>query len=236
MSASSLRSIPPELDEDIGFTLPPMRYLENLRVNTKRQALDSRLDQILAMIGSYLWNIEDQFKAAIQARVDETDWKPNLSLHVRSVWALFYNAARFCSAEHKDRLVVELMLLHGAGDMTCVGDDKQTIVAFMRKDVLWTDMPFFAEDMIYFWNMEFAPMSRSQRRNVHYFLATAAGGGNIISAKLCAIGILVLREAFETAREMGDDKPGDSEDDNRTIQDLTIVDLLGCAELWMLKA
>ncbi|KAK9776449.1 putative HET-domain-containing protein [Seiridium cardinale] len=78
-------------------------------------------------------------------------------------------------------------------------------------------------------------MSRSQRRNVHYFLAAAAGG-NIISAKLCAIGILVLREAFETAQEMGDDKSEDSEDKNRTIQDLTIVDLLGCAELWMLKA
>ncbi|KAM0809447.1 hypothetical protein AB5N19_09791 [Seiridium cardinale] len=195
-----------------------MRYLEDLRVNAKRQALDRRLDQILAMIGSYLWNIEDQFKAAIQARVDETDWKPNLSLHIRAVWALFYTAARFCSAEHKDSVVVELMLLHGAGDMTCVGDDNQTIVASMRKD-----------------NLEFATMSRSQRRNVHYFLATAAGG-NIVSAKLCAIGILVLREAFETAREMGDDKSEDGEDNNRTIQDLTIVDLLGCAELWMLKA
>ncbi|KAI2472958.1 hypothetical protein F4781DRAFT_443976 [Annulohypoxylon bovei var. microspora] len=96
-------------------------------------------------------------------------------------------------------------------------------------------MPFFAEDMIYFWKLEFATMSRSQRRNLHYFLATVAGG-NIISDKLCAVGIPVLREAFETPREMGSDNSEDCEDENRTIQDLTVLDLLGCAELWMLKA
>ncbi|ETS87780.1 hypothetical protein PFICI_01608 [Pestalotiopsis fici W106-1] len=213
----------------------PTNLLKHLQIDAKRHALDGRLDEITNMIGSYLWMIEDQFKVAIQARTTEHDWKPNLSAFTQMVWTMFYTAARFCSTLQRDRLVVELMLLHGAGDMTWFGDDNQKNVASIGKHVLWTDMPFFAEDMIYFWNLEFATMSRSQRRNVHYFLATAAGG-NIISAKLCAVGILVLREAFETTRDMGDDNAEDVEDSNRKIQDLTVLDLLGCAELWMLKA
>ncbi|KAI6081104.1 hypothetical protein F4821DRAFT_34789 [Hypoxylon rubiginosum] len=207
-------------------------------LDTKRQALDNRMDQILQMLGSCIWNIEDQFKAAVRARAPEAAWKPNLSLHVRRLWAQIYTAARFSSPEYRDRLVVELMLLHGADNMTCVGDDNRTIVASLANRVLWADMPFFAEDMIYFWNLEFAAMSRSQRRNLHYVLATAAGG-NIVSDKLCAVGILVLREAFETPREMGTDDSvddEDGEDGNRTIRDLTVLDLLGCAELWLLKA
>ncbi|KAI0836950.1 hypothetical protein F5Y06DRAFT_305017 [Hypoxylon sp. FL0890] len=234
MTTPSSWSIPKEF-EDLIVTIRAGRIWKGLRNDTKRQALDDRMDQILSMSGSYLWNIEDQFKAAIQAGVAEDDWKPNLSLYIRILWAHIYTAARFCSAGYKDRLVVELMLLHGTGSMTCVGDDNQTIVASMANRVLWTDMPFFAEDMVYFWNLEFASMSRWQRRNVHYFLATVAGG-NIVSDKLCAVGILVLREAFETPREMGSDNSEDSEDESRTIQDLTILDLLGSAELWMLKA
>ena len=114
--------------------------------------------------------------------------------------------------------------------MTYIKEDNQTIVASMSNYVLWTDMPFFAEDMVYFWNLEFASMSRSQRQNLHYVLATVAGGG-IISEKLCAVGILVLREAFETQREMGNGDSEDNEDENRVVQDMTTLDLLGCAEL-----
>ncbi|KAI1136517.1 hypothetical protein F5Y05DRAFT_420241 [Hypoxylon sp. FL0543] len=234
MTAPSSWSIPQEF-EDLVLTIRSGSIWKGLRDDTKRMALGNRMDQILPMFGSYLWNIEDQFKSAIQARATEADWKPNLSLHIRILWAQVYTAARFCSAAYQDRLVVELVLLHGAGSMTCVRDGDDAIVASLANRVMWTDMPLFAEDMIYFWNLEFAAMSRTQRRNLHYILSTVAGG-NIISDKLCAVGVLVLREALETPREMGTDDSENGEDESRTIQDLTILDLLGCAELWMLKA
>ncbi|OTA67133.1 hypothetical protein K449DRAFT_430316 [Hypoxylon sp. EC38] len=234
MTTPSSWSIPQEF-EDLIITIRAGGIWKGLRDDTKRMALDSRMDQILPMFGSYLWNIEDQFRSATQAEVTEADWKPNLSLHIRILWAQIYTAARFGSAGFLDRLVVEIMLLHGVGSLTCARDGNQTIVASMANRVLWADMPFFAEDMVYFWNLEFATMSRSQRRNLHYVLATVAGG-NIISDKLCAVGILVLREALETPREMGSDDSEDTEDENRTIQDLTVLDFLGCAELWMSKA
>ncbi|KAI1209394.1 uncharacterized protein F4807DRAFT_92399 [Annulohypoxylon truncatum] len=233
MAAPSSWSIPQEFKDHVE-TIRADWLSKGLRDGVKRQARNNQLDQILSMFGSFLWNIEDQFKAAIEAGVSDTDWKPNLSRHLRILWAHIYTAARFCNVEYRDRLVVELMLLHGVGGMTCIKDN-QTVVASMADRVLWTDMPFFAEEMLFFWNLEFAVMSRSQRRNLHYVLATVAGG-NIVSDKLSAVGILVLREAFETPREMGSDNSEDGEDENRTIRDLTVLDLLGCAEFWLLKA
>ncbi|KAI0379579.1 hypothetical protein F5Y04DRAFT_290185 [Hypomontagnella monticulosa] len=234
MASLDCWSIPQEF-ENLVNTIRADGSLKRMCESTKRQALENRMDQILPIIGSHLWNIEDQFKAAIDCQVPDGDWKPNISLWIRILWAQIYTAARFSRIENRDRLVIELMLLHGTGRMTCIKEDNQTIVASMSNHVLWTDMPFFAEDMVYFWNLEFASMSRSQRQNLHYVLATVAGGG-IISEKLCAVGILVLREAFETRREMGSGDSEDNEDENRAVQDMTILDLLGCAELWMLKA
>ncbi|KAI2617241.1 hypothetical protein GGS26DRAFT_577218 [Hypomontagnella submonticulosa] len=234
MESPSSWSIPQEF-ENLVATIRADGSLKKMCESTKDQARNSRMDQMLPMLGSSLWNIEDQFRAAIQYRVADADWKPNLSLWVRIVWAQIYTAARFSRVENRDRLVVELMLLHGVGNMTYVGEDNQIVVASMADRVLWADMPFFAEDMVYFWNLEFATMSRSQRRNLHYVLATVAGG-NFVSEKLCAVGMLVLREAFETPREMGNDGSEDDEDENRTMRDLTILDLISCAELWMLRA
>lgn len=55
--------------------------------------------------------------------------------------------------------------------------------------------------------------------------------------EVCGIGIVVLRETFETARERGDDRSDDdTEDDRRTLESSTTVDLWDSARYWMAKA
>lgn len=96
-------------------------------------------------------------------------------------------------------------------------------------------MPFFAEDMAHYWIQDCAAMSRTRCHNLSSFLATVGGTG--MQDEVCGIGIVVLRETFETARERGDDRSDDdTEDDRRNLDLLTIADLWDSARYWMAKA
>ncbi|RYP19975.1 hypothetical protein DL765_003024 [Monosporascus sp. GIB2] len=204
---------------------------------SKRQAKNNQIDAICESIGSKLNTVIEGGICAIET--GDRNWDDQLELHLRIVWLFFYDAARFCDGKHRDRLVVELMLIHGIGELTDIrasddGDAQQRVPVTTRKGALWSDMPFFAEDMALFWIQDCAKMSRTQRRNLHSFLATVGGVG--IHDRICGVGIVVLRETFENPRERGDDRTDDTEDENRTMDSLTVTDLFDCARYWMVKA
>ncbi|RYP71490.1 hypothetical protein DL771_004745 [Monosporascus sp. 5C6A] len=204
---------------------------------SKRQAKNGQIDAICESIGSKLNTINEGAMYGIET--GDRSWDDQLELHLRCVWLYFYDAARFCDGKHRDRLVVELMLIHGMGELTGTrgsddGDAQQRVPVTTRKGALWSDMPFLVEDFALFWIQDCARMSRTQRRNLHSFLATVGGVG--IHDRICGVGIIVLRDTFETPRERGDDRTEDTEDENRTMDSLTVADLFDSARYWMVKA
>ncbi|KAI8963849.1 hypothetical protein F5Y11DRAFT_318178 [Daldinia sp. FL1419] len=202
------------------------------REMVKREAVEDRIEDVCESIGSKLLTIEEGWRVR--------EWRGQLELHTRFLWQCIFDAARFCDKKHKDRLVVQVMLIHGMGDMigTEVVDflptTERAVVASTSKGVLWSDMPFFVEDMTRLWTLEGAIMSRTQRRNLSAVLATLGGIG--LDDKLCGIGIIVLRETFETPREQGSGDAPDTEDADRTMDAFTVMDLFDdCAGMWMRK-
>ena len=204
---------------------------------SKEYANNDQIDDICRTMGSKLITIKEQARYVVATGDHQSSEK--VELHLRILWLLFYNAARFCSAKHKDRLVVELMLIHGIGTLPETresdnADPKERNPLTTSKGVLWSDMPFLVEDMAHHWTKDCAAMSRTQRRNLHSFLATVGGVG--VQDKLCSVGIVVLRDTFETPRERGDDGIEDLEDEGRTMDSLTVADLFDAAKCWMVIA
>ncbi|RYP61317.1 hypothetical protein DL769_007766 [Monosporascus sp. CRB-8-3] len=204
---------------------------------SKRQARNNQIDAICESIGSKLNTIHEGGRYGIDT--GDRSWENELELHLRCVWLYFYDAARFCDGRRRDRLVVELMLIHGMGELTGTrasddGDAQQRVPVMTRKGALWSDMPFLVEDIALFWIQDCAIMSRTQRRNLQSFLATVGGVG--MHDKICGVGIIVLRDTFETPRERGDGRPDDTEDEHRIMDSLTVADLFDSARYWMVKA
>lgn len=193
---------------------------------------------------------------------------------MRHIWRLIFDAARFCDdLNGRDRLVVELMLIRGIGKISLLhfrdaevagSPPPSAVISAMTSDGnLFSDMPWFVHDMTRYYTLRCPTMSRRQRTNLHAFMATLGGIG--FDDRLCGIGIMILREAYETPREKGDPARDDDERDernrpfpesvnveeihagvtagcdnedvgSRTLESLTIADLVDGAVIWMMKA
>jgi hypothetical protein len=186
---------------------------------------------------------------------------------------LIFDAARFCDdLSGRDRLVVELTLIRGIGkiglshfrtpEARAPLSPSVTISALTGDGVMFTDVPWFVHGMIRYYTLRCPTMSRGQRTNLHAFMATLGGIG--FDDRLCGIGVVVLREAYEVPREKGDPDGSDNERDernrplpdttveaihagvaagcdnedlgSRTLESLTVADLVDGAVIWMMKA
>jgi hypothetical protein len=205
-------------------------------------AKDKSIEAISESIGSTITTIKEQWTAAVYSgnQINHSSMV-QIEGHVRRLWQYFYDSARFHGGKYKDELVVEFLLIHGMGDLVCqIAADEGSVIsgshpATLSRGVLWSDLPFFVEDIAFLWSHEGARISRAQRKGLHSFLATVGGVG--IHDKLCGLGIMVLREAVETDREMGDyNNFEDPEDEQRVMSALTVADLLDSARCWLVQA
>ncbi|RHZ66348.1 uncharacterized protein CDV56_106941 [Aspergillus thermomutatus] len=147
------------------------------------------------------------------------------------VWHLSHE-----NAEH-DRLILDIVRFRGRGPLKKPSkqNHKDIKIANTPAGVVWEDLPFLVIDMTDYWLNDCATMSASQRCNFARFLAKLASAG-LCNDKLFQIALLVCRDALETARPLGSlDDAGDADPD-RTMQDLTVADLLPAVFAWMQEA
>ncbi|KAI1840696.1 hypothetical protein JX265_007189 [Neoarthrinium moseri] len=211
---------------------------ESFCEKSQKQARNNQIDAICQHISRYITHIHEGWKERI--------WRPSLEqrlqYYVRCIWRILHDAARYCNGQYRDRLIIEFLLIRGMGQISCFSISKEGRVeesvplSLGSGRMMWVDVPFFVEDMTRLWVQDCARISRDQRRNLTSFLATISGTGTL--DQLCGVGLIVLRDAFETQREMGslDDESGDAEDDERTMESLRVLDLFDCARHWIMKA
>ena len=155
---------------------------------------------------------------------------------LHDLWFLFYVASKniLHSSPAMDRLVLQLPRAREQGYLKKQNQDGLVITASTSDGIIWADLPFLVTDMTNFWQKDCASMSAAQRLNHATFLAKLASIG--ISDKICGVALLLFRQTLETPRPLGKLDKLIGEDSSRTLENLSIGDLLPLVNQWVFEA
>lgn len=166
------------------------------------------------------------------APIETFEW----DLH--DLWHAYYHAAINTSHEspNMDSLAFQLLQAKGQGVLMRRGSQVTDAEEAITSDgSIWTDLPFLVPDMTSYWIHDYAKMSASQRLNLASFLAKLACIG-LNNDRLSGIALIVLRDALETRRPIGDLNDQEIENTLRLEADVSIGSLLLAVNAWLFTA
>ncbi|KAI1270076.1 hypothetical protein F5Y18DRAFT_2943 [Xylariaceae sp. FL1019] len=182
------------------------------------------------------------------------DFASAWTFQLQNLWHLFYVAGKHCSEDMVAPLVLLVIETSQRGllernQVGSAGSGVQiehapvfvTVGNHLTQQYLWRDLPLMVPDMTDYWTSDCAQMSRSQRARISFFWASlVAASSSPWSYGLCRVALIVLRDGLEKERPLvraGIDPSGqDSENAGRTIDMLTVADLLPAINAWLLRA
>ncbi|KAI8630003.1 hypothetical protein F5Y19DRAFT_67288 [Xylariaceae sp. FL1651] len=181
------------------------------------------------------------------------DFSGGWTFQLQNLWHLYYVAGKHCSEDVVAPMVLQLVETSQRGllQRNQVGSNGSVEIehapvvvrvgSHMIQQYLWQDLPFLVPDMASYWIQDCARMSRSQRVRISFFWASLVAASSAPwSYGLCRIALIVLRDTLENQRRLvrAGVEPGgeDSENSGRTIDMLTIADLLLAVNAWFVRA
>ncbi|KAI1327319.1 hypothetical protein F5Y16DRAFT_198333 [Xylariaceae sp. FL0255] len=181
------------------------------------------------------------------------DFRGAWIFQLQNLWHLFYVAGKHCSEEMMAPMVLLIIETSQRGllERSQMGEDGNArlehapvlvpVGNVVIQQYVWQDLPLLVPDMTTYWITDCAQMSRSQRTRISFFWASlVAASSSSWSYSLCRIALLVLRDTLEKERRLvraGVDPVGeDSENRGRTVDMLTIADLMPAVNAWVVRA
>ncbi|RYC54657.1 hypothetical protein CHU98_g11553 [Xylaria longipes] len=181
------------------------------------------------------------------------DFSGGWTFQLQNLWHLYYVTGKYCSEDAVAPTVLQLietsqrglLARNRIGSSGVVEVEHAPVVVRVGNHIihqyLWQDLPFLVPDMTSYWIQDCARMSCSQRVKISSFWASLVAASSASwSFGLCRIALMVLRDTLETQRPLvrAGVEPGgeDSENTGRTIDMLTIADLLRAANAWLERA
>ncbi|KAI1738045.1 hypothetical protein F4680DRAFT_197380 [Xylaria scruposa] len=181
------------------------------------------------------------------------DFSGGWTFQLQNLWHLYYVTGKYCPENAVAPAVLQLIETSQRGLLARNQVDNSGAVEIEHAPVvvrvgnhiihqyLWQDLPFLVPDMTTYWIQDCARMSSSQRVRINTFWASLVAASSASwSYGLCRIALMVLRDTLETQRPLvrAGVEPGgeDSENTGRTIDMLTIADLLRAANAWLERA
>ncbi|KAI1362141.1 hypothetical protein F5Y08DRAFT_284418 [Xylaria arbuscula] len=181
------------------------------------------------------------------------DFSSGWTFQLQNLWHLYYVTGKFCSEDAVAPVVLQLIETSHRGLLarnqissngTVEVEHAPVIVRVgnhIIQQYLWQDLPFLVPDMTSYWLQDCARMSSSQRVRISFFWSSLVAASSAPwSYGLCRIALIVLRDTLETQRRLvrAGVEPGgeDSENSGRTIDMLTVADLLRAANAWLVRA
>ncbi|KAI0024157.1 hypothetical protein F4780DRAFT_640051 [Xylariomycetidae sp. FL0641] len=182
------------------------------------------------------------------------DFSGGWQLQLQNLWHLYYVAGRYCAEESVAPLVLQVLETSQRGllsrrQFSSNGRPGGTEHASFLVDLggqatpqyLWREMPLFVPAMSGYWFQDCARMSKSQRVRTSFFLSSlVAASTEQWAYGLCNIALMVLRDTLESERRLVSAvvEPGGEESENpgRSMDMLTISDLLPSANAWLMRA
>ncbi|KAI1429171.1 hypothetical protein F5Y12DRAFT_541352 [Xylaria sp. FL1777] len=181
------------------------------------------------------------------------DFSGGWTFQLQNLWHLYYVAGKHCSEDAVAPVVLQLVEISHRGLLArnqisssgAIEVEHAPVVVRVGNHIiqqyLWQDLPFLVPDMTSYWIQDCARMSSSQRVRISFFWASLVAASSAPwSYGLCRIALIVLRDTLETQRRLvrAGVEPGgdDSENAGRTIDMLTIADLMRAANAWLVRA
>ncbi|KAI0538815.1 hypothetical protein GGR58DRAFT_466875 [Xylaria digitata] len=181
------------------------------------------------------------------------DFSGGWTFQLQNLWHLYYVAGKHCSEQVVAPVVLLLIETSQRGLLArnrisssgAVEVEHAPVIVRVGSHIiqqyLWQDLPFLVPDMTSYWVQDCARMSSSQRVRINFFWASLVASSTAPwSYGLCRIALIVLRDTLETQRRLvrAGVEPGgeDSENSGRTIDMLTVADLLHAANAWLVRA
>ncbi|KAF2969605.1 hypothetical protein GQX73_g3985 [Xylaria multiplex] len=203
-----------------------------------------------------LWTTADNTISHLSSRFvtePHVDFSGGWTFQLQNLWHLYYVAGKHCPEEAVAPVVLQLIETSQRGLLarnrigSSGGMEVEHAPVIVRvgshiiQQYLWQDLPFLVPDMTSYWVQDCARMSSSQRVRINFFWASLVAGSSAPwSYGLCRIALIVLRDTLETQRRLvrAGVEPGgeDSENSGRTIDMLTVADLLPAANAWLVRA
>ncbi|KAH8884931.1 hypothetical protein GQ53DRAFT_696763 [Thozetella sp. PMI_491] len=190
---------------------------------------EGQAQNILMSADSMFMSINMRFYAA-----GTLDFPGSFEKDIHDLWYTYYRSAinTADTSVDMDRLVVHLLQYEQVG-VLMRRDGALATEAVTAGGRIWSDLPFFADDMLDLWTAKCAKMSLTQRSSFASFIAKAVSVG-VDDKRLVAIGLQTLRDTFETRRPLGTVEDNDSGSDHeRQMEDLSIASLLPAARFWL---
>ncbi|KAI1810282.1 hypothetical protein GGS20DRAFT_589685 [Poronia punctata] len=182
------------------------------------------------------------------------DFSGGWTLQLQNLWHLYFVAGKHASSEDMlAPLVLQLIETAQRGLLARnqIGRDGTVEIEHAPivvqvgdhaiQQYIWQDLPLFVPDMTAYWIQDCARMSRSQRVRISFFWGSLAAASSAPwSYGLCRIALVVLRDTLETQRRLvrAGVEPGGEESENpdRTVEMLTMADLLLAVNAWLMRA
>lgn len=181
------------------------------------------------------------------------DFSGGWTFQLQNLWHLYYVTGKYCSEESVAPVVLQVVETSQRGLLARNRISSTGVVEIEHAPVvvrvgntiiqqyLWQDLPFLVPDMTSYWLQDCARMSGSQRERISFFWASLVAASSAPwSYGLCRIALMVLRDALETQRRLVSAglEPGgeNSENAGRSVEMLTIADLLRAANAWLSRA
>ncbi|KAI0811371.1 hypothetical protein GGR55DRAFT_98279 [Xylaria sp. FL0064] len=181
------------------------------------------------------------------------DFSGGWTFQLQNLWHLYYVAGKYCSEDAVAPVVLQLIETSHRGLLArnqisssgAIEVEHAPVVVRVGNHIiqqyLWQDLPFLVPDMTSYWMQDCARMSSSQRIRISFFWASLVAASSAPwSYGLCRIALIVFRDTLETQRRLvrAGVEPGgdDSENTGRTIDMLTIADLMRSANAWLVRA
>ncbi|KAI3326709.1 hypothetical protein HD806DRAFT_415119 [Xylariaceae sp. AK1471] len=216
-------------------------------------------DEVRARTGDVrgLWTTANNTISHLSSRFvtePHVDFSGGWTFQLQNLWHLYYVSGKHCPTEDiVAPLVLQLIETSHRGLLTrnqisssgTVEVEHAPVVVQVGGQIiqqyLWQDLPFLVPDMTSYWTQDCARMSRSQRVRISFFWASLVVASSAPwSYGLCRIALIVLRDTLENQRPLvrAGVEPGgeDSENAGRTIDMLTIADMLLAVNAWLVRA
>ncbi|KAI0910020.1 hypothetical protein F4824DRAFT_469084 [Ustulina deusta] len=181
------------------------------------------------------------------------DFSGGWTFQLQNLWHLYYVTGKFCSEDAVAPVVLQLietsqrglLARNQIGSSGTIEVEHAPVVVRVGNHIIqqyiWQDLPFLVPDMTSYWIQDCARMSSSQRVRISFFWASLVAASSAPwSYGLCRIALIVLRDTLETQRRLvrAGVEPGgeDSENSGRTVDMLTIADLMPSVNAWLVRA
>ncbi|KAI0206858.1 hypothetical protein F4808DRAFT_454775 [Astrocystis sublimbata] len=220
----------------------------HMRANDEARARDGDVGGLLTSASNTVSHLSSHFVTE-----PHIDFSSGWTFQLQNLWHLYYVAGKYCLEDVVAPAVLQLIEISQRGllarnqinSVGAVEVDYAPVVVRVGNHIihqyLWQDLPFLVPDMTSYWLQDCARMSGSQRVRISSFWSSLVAASSASwSYGLCRIALMVLRDTLETQRPLvrAGVEPGgeDSENPGRTVDMLTIADLLRAANAWLERA